>query len=404
MVMGRVGAGGTLVFVATAIVEIGCLTRQHVEETASSTEPSTGESGGSADSSTMAPDIMTTTETPETTEPVSCDDGEANQDETDVDCGGSCPACGPGDACVRNDDCASLACASGVCVTPACFTDDECAGAADACTRARCGPQFTCELLPDHEGDACEDDDPCSLASACSAGACVATSMVDCSAMDSPCTAGVCDGGACLTIDTPDGDPCDDGDGCTQTSTCQGGACISADPGAALFEDFTGDAQGWAFEGLWAVGPAAASTIGTGGADPALDHSPGDDNRIAGVGLGKLDQTVSHPAWCLTSPPVDVSKIGPTLQVSFWRHLHAPGQPGVIHTVDVFNGAIWTTLETGYPGTTDDAEWTFKSYNASGHEATDFRLRICEERKGGAPDYAGWSIDDVTIAATACTP
>jgi hypothetical protein len=31
-------------------------------------------------------------------------------------------------------------------------------------------------------------------------------------------------------------------------------------------------------------------------------------------------------------------------------------------------------------------------------------VRICEERKAGAPDYAGWSVDDVTIAATACTP
>src|SRR5437879_4808681 len=40
--------------------------------------------------------------------------------ETDVDCGGSCPACGDGRACKSNADCKSLSCRNGVCQPPAC--------------------------------------------------------------------------------------------------------------------------------------------------------------------------------------------------------------------------------------------------------------------------------------------
>ena len=49
-----------------------------------------------------------------------CADGIKNGDETDVDCGGSCPACKQGEGCVATKDCVSidtgsLACANGTC-------------------------------------------------------------------------------------------------------------------------------------------------------------------------------------------------------------------------------------------------------------------------------------------------
>ncbi len=406
MVDGRVGAGGRCVLVMAAILGVGCLTRQHIDDEAASSETSTSEPETTTGGSTMDPELMTTTETPESTASPTCDDGEHNQSESDVDCGGPCPACDPGEACEDNDDCVTQACAAGVCVMPACFVDDECAGLADACTAGRCGPDFTCVAVPDHEDAPCDDGSLCSVASSCVAGACTATEMVDCTAFDSECTAGLCDAssGACLPLDKPDGAACDDDDGCTPDTTCQTGACVAASPGALLFEDFSGDASGWLKDGMWAIGPAAASTDGIGGADPAQDHSASADNRLAGVAIGKLDQTVSHTKWCLTSPAVDVSDIGPGLHVSFWRHLHAPPQPKVIHTVEVWNGATWTILETGYAALVDDAAWTFMSYNASGIKAVDFKLRLCSERLVAAPDFAGWSVDDVTIAPIPCTP
>lgn len=47
----------------------------------------------------------------------SCDDGEQNGDETDVDCGGSCDECNNGAACVSAEDCLSASC-TGTCVSP----------------------------------------------------------------------------------------------------------------------------------------------------------------------------------------------------------------------------------------------------------------------------------------------
>ncbi|MGE3635362.1 MAG: hypothetical protein AB7P00_36000, partial [Sandaracinaceae bacterium] len=66
-----------------------------------------------------------------------CSDGAQNQDETDVDCGGSCGACGSGLACLATTDCASGAsCTGGRCRPASCGnttldgteTDVDCGG------------------------------------------------------------------------------------------------------------------------------------------------------------------------------------------------------------------------------------------------------------------------------------
>ncbi len=46
----------------------------------------------------------------------SCENATRDGDETDVDCGGTCPACGDGKACSTPVDCASGNCAGGTCV------------------------------------------------------------------------------------------------------------------------------------------------------------------------------------------------------------------------------------------------------------------------------------------------
>lgn len=56
---------------------------------------------------------------PEEEEPAppaaNCTDGEKNQDETDVDCGGDCDPCAEGLACALDADCADGRCAAGLC-------------------------------------------------------------------------------------------------------------------------------------------------------------------------------------------------------------------------------------------------------------------------------------------------
>ncbi|MCK4491510.1 MAG: hypothetical protein KAU03_02725, partial [Candidatus Altiarchaeales archaeon] len=50
----------------------------------------------------------------------SCSDGVRNQDETDVDCGGSCPPCGDGGNCSVDGDCVGGWCYNGTCRTSTC--------------------------------------------------------------------------------------------------------------------------------------------------------------------------------------------------------------------------------------------------------------------------------------------
>lgn len=360
------------------------------------------------------PDVMTTTETPDESSgstdapPLpSCDDLLKNQDESDVDCGGGCSPCLEGQTCNSGADCTTMACLAGVCTASACLVDADCTALDSPCSQGLCDLQsFLCKSTPIHEGEACDDETLCTTASSCAAGSCIATETVDCSGFDSACTQGQCDpnSGACLAIDTLNGTACDDGDSCTAEEFCKDGSCVTAEAGALFFEDFTNPAPGWELDKLWELGPAVSSPAAVGGVDPADDHSPGDDRGLAGTGIGTLDTASSHEPWCLTSPSVDTTAAGANLWVSFWRHLHTPAKPKVIHTVDVWTGAVWQNLETGYDKTINDADWTFVKFDASGTKSKEFRVRICVERIQGAADYAGWSIDDLTIASVACTP
>lgn len=387
----------------------GCLSPPPIVDTTGTSE-APGTTTDAAGSSTSGGDpIMTSTVGSSSAgePPPTCDDGERNQGESDVDCGGPCDTCPEGHACKDSKDCASMACLAGKCVVPACLDDAACAGLDGLCTLGACDPQsFTCVAAPAHEGDACDDGSPCSLSSSCQAGACAPVELVDCSDFDSPCTQGHCDPetGACLADDLANGSECDDGDSCTLVSTCKAGSCTTTETGALFFEDFSAPAPGWELDKLWEIGKATASPMAPSGADPGDDRSPGDDGMLAGTVIGGLDDDGAHESVCISSPPIDTSQVVGSLWVSFWRHLHAPPKPLVIHRVDVWNGVAWKNLETGHDLTMNDADWNFVQFNASGSQAKNFRVRVCVERLGGAPNFAGWSIDDLTVAPVPCTP
>jgi hypothetical protein len=102
----------------------------------------------------------------DTTPAPTCTDLTKNGSETDVDCGGSCSACGDGKLCLANGDCASRVCgADGKCAAATCFdkvkngtesaidcggscalkcgTGDKCVSGAD-CASAICGTGNKC--------------------------------------------------------------------------------------------------------------------------------------------------------------------------------------------------------------------------------------------------------------------
>lgn len=129
-----------------------------------------------------------------------CQDGVKNDNESDVDCGGPCPDCGPGQRCNGGGDCTGNQCTGqgGVCVPncqdgvkngfesdvdcgggacPACHSGMACGGLGANCLSGVCGPAGTCE--PGDLGTPCSATADC-LSTYCSQNVCC----------DAPCTAG----------------------------------------------------------------------------------------------------------------------------------------------------------------------------------------------------------------------
>ncbi len=136
--------------------------------------------------------------------------------------------CDDDDACTDADQCTAGACGG---------TVVDCSGAGDQCNAASCDPngaEGNCDILtPLPDGTACNDDDACTDADQCTAGACGGT-VVDCSGAGDQCNAASCDPngaeGNCDTLTPlPDGTECDDGAACTENDQCTAGTCGGTD-------------------------------------------------------------------------------------------------------------------------------------------------------------------------------
>ena len=423
--------GCSRVFALTAVLTAlaGC-----PDDGAGATEMATSTAGGSQPTTgpdTLIPELNTTgatsgdgpsgsgtsnmsSGTSSALEP--CADGVQGPGETDVDCGGpTCAPCEDGRTCGADDDCASMACAGGICVAPECGADADCAALSGPCLAGACDQStFSCVTQPIDEGLPCDDRDACTLGEHCTAGACAGGTPRDCSAFAAACNVGACDPktGACVTAPDPneDGQPCDDGHPCTPSTTCLAGQCGDPmHPGYVLHEEFAAPDPGWQLGQGWEVGPAVASPPGDGntGSDPVDDHSPGDDGHLAGQFIGGLvtnDNVALGQFNCLTSPPVDTSKL-PSVWLTFWRHLHADYMYFAVVHVDVWNGASWITVLEGYPQpVTNDMQWQEIDLELTEHKNPAMQVRFCHQRNNGAYFHGGWSLDDVTIGEIACTP
>ncbi len=195
---------------------------------------------------------------PDSTMPLSCDDGVRNGDETHIDCGGSCDPCPDGAGCVRATDCQSMVCRAMYCLVPSCMdaiqNGDE--------LGVDCGAGGTCPGCPG--GTACTDGEQC-LSHICESGTCTSTSCedgllnadetdVDCGGTvcpgcpadgvctdDSDCASLICDAGACTMASCVDGvinegesdydcggprcPACGPGSMCTADSDCSSNIC-----------------------------------------------------------------------------------------------------------------------------------------------------------------------------------
>jgi hypothetical protein len=176
---------------------------------------------------------------------------------------------GPAKVCTSESPCVNGACSivSGVCkyqVTDGfscndgnlCTTDSKCIGELcagkqiacddlDSCTSDSCDPKVGCKHTV--VNGPCDDGNPCTASDVCSAGACAGAPIdvkVKCGD-GNPCTDDSCDPKVGCQNKVLDGDPCEDGNTCTNGDKCEKGSCASgknscectADSDCAKLED-----------------------------------------------------------------------------------------------------------------------------------------------------------------------
>lgn len=150
-----------------------------------------------------------------------CSDGARNRNETDVDCGGDeCLRCLQGQNCLIDADCDRALCRSGVCQAPSCndgiLNQDE--------TDVDCGHINGC--LACQVNQACSVNGDCGVL-ACSHGRCEPATCAD-NLRNGDETAADC-GGSCA--------PCAAGAACQVAADCASGVCAALTCAAATCDD-----------------------------------------------------------------------------------------------------------------------------------------------------------------------
>lgn len=153
----------------------------------------------------------------------SCQDGEQSGNEVLVDCGGGeCPGCPPGSPCTGAGDCDSRVCSGGSCQLPSC---DDGLPSGDESGRDCGGSDPECPRCPD--GEPCRSDGDCAN-EACEEGTCVSCSD---GTQNGSETAIDCGGG------NPDCSRCDDGASCAIAADCASGRCLGGSCAAPSCSD-----------------------------------------------------------------------------------------------------------------------------------------------------------------------
>jgi len=285
-----------------------------------------------------------------------CDDGLQNQDESDVDCGGSCPTkCPEMRACRAPSDCATNECIGDVCVPEqTCSdgiknqdeTDVDCGGATSMCPR--CMPDAACTDGPDCDSGFCILG-VCQAAGSCSDGMQNQDETdVDCGGSCGPCANGntciassdcrsnTCEGGGVNICINPGGPTCSDGmqnrdesdvdcggalcapcmvdQACTTGTDCASGACdllttqtcVSTTPRFSVDEDFeTGDFSTFPYT--------------FGGMGVAMRHDFTIENTAANCNMGMhcMRSSRSHEPGETTFVEVELS-VRQDTNITFW--------------------------------------------------------------------------------------
>ena len=155
----------------------------------------------------------------------SCNDKVKNQNETDVDCGGSCSACTDGATCLVSMDCSSGYCDNGLCADAPVATCSDNIQTQDE-TDVDCGGTI-CPACGN--GATCTSSDDCNSGT-CDNGTCAAPPVATCSdnIQNQDETAVDCGGVICTA--------CADGSACAVSADCISGICDNDTCNASAYE------------------------------------------------------------------------------------------------------------------------------------------------------------------------
>lgn len=167
-----------------------------------------------------------------------------------------------------------------------------------------------------------------------------------------------------------------------------------------FMEDFSDNSAGWITNGLWQIGPAIESFCADfcAGDDPVIDHTQSFDNGLAGVNIGGCVETQQSMQY-LTSPVINLSSLSGVQILEIWRHLHSDFDPGMVNTIDVFDGVQWVEIfNSAAQNCINDVDWTKFEYNISSYANAQFRIRFGVSVNTSFFYIAGsWSLDDIAI-------
>ena len=164
----------------------------------------------------------------------------------------------------------------------------------NACTQDLCGGTSGCLHPPVPDGGACSDGDACTQTDSCQAGACTGTNPVVCTPLDQCHSPGTCNSstGICSNPANTNGNPCNDGDACTQIDTCQGGTCRGDNPVVCTASDPCHD--------------AGVCDVGTG----LCSNPPKTDGSTCSDGSACTQTDTCQAGICQAGPPLDADGDG----------------------------------------------------------------------------------------------
>ncbi|MEO7328031.1 MAG: hypothetical protein ABI193_05605 [Minicystis sp.] len=339
-----------------------------------------------------------------------CEDGDAcTSGETCF--AGTCQGAQPTDCSQLNGECSIGTCLAGTGCVPQAINDNVPCDQGNPCADSICKVGKCLVNNPKNIGLACDDGLFCTLGEACGdQGYCVGgapTCVKPAACIDVLCNEAA---QSCDIKPILNGEACEDGNVCTGGEICNNNVCSGGTMGQVYFtEDFSNNALGWTLGTEWQIAPAAVSSGGAFGADPAVDHGSTETNGVAGVVIGGNEEPTVHAPYYIESPPVDVSAATGKVFLTFYRWLNSDYVPYMRNMVEAFDGTAWVEVWTSGPppGVQDSPPtgqgWTFQSFDITAYKNAGLRVRFGYEiLQNGVYTIGSWNLDDVKLQNTPC--